>query len=301
MRASVKDAFRMRTASAAVVPRDEEVELPPELVHGRRSMAAIANSATGLRMSVKPGGLTRSSTLKRGSTFGGPVGDPTAAGVAPVATLRNGLERLMVRLDGPVRRFQAAPMVAGARVLSCERNVQTGMYEVTSGQSKPVLSSPHDYEVVDYLVRELTPSVSDDPCLVSCVAWQRGLPAQGHHDMFSVPLLTGEPEGDVQTSASMTRPMRGASELVFLSNDVTEMDGVRQVKVAFEPQTLFELCANLAEKWPAGDGTTALALTLPCSPTTGRRFHPWKDVKWVPSDKVDTGGMSSLARRLWGR
>lgn len=285
----------MRTASAAVP--EIQPEDTPEVVHTRRSMAAMANSATALRMSIKPGGLTRSSTFKRGSMMGG---QPAPADTpAPVVTLRNGIERLLARLDGPVRRFQAAPMAAGGRVLSCEKNIQTGMYEVTSAPGKTALASPHDFEVVEYLVRELTPTTSDDPCLVSCVAWQRGLPAQGHHDLFSVPLLTGEPGPDVQTSNSMMRPMKGASELVFLTGDVTEVEGVQQVRVAFEPHTLFELCANLAEKQSAGDGTTALSFTLPCSPTTGRRFHPWKDVRWLPSDRI-APGVASLARRWLG-
>ena len=207
-----------------------------------------------------------------------------------------------MRLDGPIRRFQVVPLVTGSRVLTCEKNMQLGMFEVSVAPGRVSFSSPHDYEVVEHLMREMTPSCADDPCIVSCLAWQRGPAAQATHDLFCLPLLTSQPPSAAHLADNVCKPFtrESAQELVYLTTDVSTMDGVQRVSVAFDPVTLFELCANLAEKWPAGGGTVGISVTLPCSPSSGRRFQPWKDVAWIPSDRQD-GPVSQLARRLFGR
>ena len=299
MRASVKDAFRMRS-SAAVIGHPDEV---PDLTNARQSMAVVAAGAPALRMSIKPGagGLARSATMRRGSMMV-PSGGGEQAAVA-MAPLRTGLERLMMRLEGAIRRFQAVAMAPGARVLSCEKNMASGMYEVRTVPGKAAFSSPHDFEAVEYMMKELTPHGTEDPCTVSCVAWARGPAAQAQHDLFCLPLLTADPGSNVQVSDALVRPAsRSPADTVYLASDVTEIDGIQRVGVSFDPQTLFELCANLAEKWSAADGTTGMSFTLPCSPSTGRRFQPWKDVRWLPhaSDLGAVGAVSGLARRLFG-
>ena len=308
-------------ASVRSVAHNTEANAPPPVDNSldRQSLMALNSGANTLRMSVKPG-LLRSSTLRRGSIFGASNGAPERGGsilhhggsqgepapsqpvTAAVVNLRTGLERLMLRLDGAIRRFQVVVMLPGARVFSCERTMQTGTFEVHSGPppARPVFSSAHDFEVVDFLMRELTPCNAEDPCVVSCMSWARGLPAQGQHDIFCLPLLTGETENGVQLSSALIRPPgRGAcGSLVYITSDASELEGVRRVAVAFNPQTLFDLCANLAEKWGSPDGSTGVAFMLPCSPSTGRRFQPWKDVRWLPSERE--GVVSSFARRLFG-
>ena len=282
----------------------------PQDPHARRSIACIANSAATLRMSVKPGlaGLARSSSMRRGSVFNAPThasisgagASPSAAIQAPpsmpVAPLRNALERLLLRLDGSLRRFQIVAMVPGARVLACEKNVQTGAYEVTSGLGAVPFSSPHDFEIVEHLIREVTPHSAEDPCVVSCMCWQRGLPAQGYHDVFYIPLLTGDAGPHVQVSDNLTRPVMRNGDLVYVGPDLTEVAGTQSVAVAFDPSTLYDLCTSLAEKTSNPDGTTGVGMMLPCSPSTGRRFQPWRDVRWLPTDRAT--GVTSLAKRF---
>ena len=177
MRNSVKDVFRQRSTSFA--PEAHHADPSPDAVHGRPSIASMANGAAAPRMSMKPG-LPRSSTLKRGSVFGGntPQGGGAATAPAdqqlPISTLRTGLERLMMRLDGTLRRVQLVAMVPGARVLTCDKNVATGAYEVLTGVGGSPYSSPHYFEIVEHLLRELTPHAAEDPCIVACMCWHRG-------------------------------------------------------------------------------------------------------------------------------
>ena len=137
------------------------------------------------------------------------------------------------------------------------------------------------------------------------MAWQRGPAAQGHHDIFLIPLLTRDPPPNAQPADTLVRAETEESlgagrheDLVYLATDVTETLGTQQVAVAFDPNTLFQLCANLAEKSACADGAVAVSLALPCSPTTARRFQPWKDIRWVPPSRAE-GAVSQLARK-WG-